>query len=92
MGKFRLVSRWEDFFFLFSFFCGGGGWGGGGCAVSSDFWAIRPRVCGNGAFPGDLLAGELSEKNFLYFEQWLSRFICLFIYLLLSLLFLVGVN
>ena len=30
MGKFRLVSRWEDFFFLFFLFLWGRGGGGGG--------------------------------------------------------------
>ena len=53
-----------------------------GCAVFGDFWAIRPRVCGDSAFSGDILAGKLGEKK-LHFKQWLSVFICLFIYSLL---------
>ena len=46
---------------------GGGGAGGGvrGCTVSADFLTIRPRVCGDGAFPGDFLAGNCVK--FLYF-------------------------
>ena len=31
-------------------------------------WTIRPRVCGDGAFPGDFLAGELDEI-FLFFAE-----------------------
>ena len=44
--------------FLFICFLGDRG---GRCAVSADFWAISPMVCGDGVFPGDFIAGELGK-------------------------------
>ena len=55
--------------FLGVFFWGGGGRGvreGEGVPSLQNFWAIHPRVCGDGAFPGGFLAGELGE-NFVFF-------------------------
>ena len=80
----------EIFYIGFAFVhCAGWGsfaWFSGG--------AIRPRVCGDGAFTGDFLAGELCEI-FVFFAVVVTNFcifimlvICLFIYLLLLLLLL----
>ena len=47
--------------------------------MSAGFWAIHPRVCGDGAFTRDFLAGELVD---LYFELWFSFFIIIIIIML----------
>ena len=70
--------------------------GGGSTASLPIFWAICPRVCGDGAFPGDFPVG--SCVKFFYFLQWLSLsfvftsmfVICLFVYYYHH--YLVGVN
>ena len=53
----------------YSFFFGGGGDERGrgveGAPSLQIFLTIRPRVCGDGAFPGDFLAGNCVK--FLYF-------------------------
>ena len=69
----------EIFYIGFAFVhCAGWGsfaWFSGG--------AIRPRVCGDGAFTGDFLAGELCEI-FVFFAVVVTNF-CIFIMLVICL-------
>ena len=63
MGKFHVVFR--DILFFLAGAGTRGGAGGEGAPSLQIFLTIRPRVCGDGAFPGDFLAGNCVK--FLYF-------------------------
>ena len=69
MGKFRLVYRWS-FFFCFFFW--------GGCAVSANFGQFTQGSGETVHLIGIFSLGNWVKRN-LYFEPWLSLFICLFI-------------
>ena len=81
-------------FLVGGFFLGGRG----GCTISADFWAIHPSVCGDSAFPGDFLAGELGE-NFVFWAVVVTIFffiiyLCIYSYIviIIIIIILVGVN
>ena len=93
MGKFRVVFR--DILFFFGRVGGKGGGRGGveGAPSLQIFLAIRPRVCGESAFPEDFLAGNCVK--FLYFcsgcHYLLYLLVCLLsVYFLLLLLLLLS--
>ena len=71
MGKFRLVYRWSFSFFFFFL---------RGMRRLCKFWAIHPRVWGNGAFNRDFLAGELGQKNFVFWTVVVTIYLFIYYY------------
>ena len=77
---------------------------GGDAPSLQIFWAIRPRVCGDGEFPGDFLAGKLAEIIVFFAVLYIYLFIItiiiiiiiimiiIIIFIIIIIIILVGVN
>ena len=63
--------------------------GGGDAPSLQIFWAIRPRVCGDGEFPGDFLAGKLGEIIVFFAVLYIYLFIITIIIIIIIIMIII---